>query len=172
MKRLDLIIRALALALALVLALCSCGSDARSESVEELSARFSDVYGALPAGRLYSDDADEWSDGFFSRELRLALFGEDPSEAIDGELRFGVWLGSSRDSVAEFGIFVCESRSDAEDASELCLARIERLRSPMYGNVDVSAVAEAFVCIGGCIAVYAVLPDGERARAAADAVLD
>ena len=93
MKRLDLIIRAAALALTLIITLCSCGSDARSESLEELSARFSDVYGALPAGKLYFNEADEWSDGFFSRELRVALFGEDPSESIDGELRFGVWLG-------------------------------------------------------------------------------
>ena len=172
MKKANSFIYATALVLCLTLILCSCASQGRRACVEEIAELFADRYGTLPTGKLYSSNAEEWEDAFFSRELRVSLFGEDPAEVIDREIEFGVWLGSSLNSVAEFGIFVCRNRSDAEIASDLCLARIDRLRSPMYGTVDTDTAKKAFVCVGRTIVVYVALPDADSGRRAAEAVLD
>ena len=150
--------------------LVSCSEAERQ--IVPLAEKFSDLYGSLPAGSLYASKAAEWEEGYFSPELASVLFGDDPNEAVDGSLDFCVYLGSSRDAVAEFGIFICESRSDAETVSELCLYRLMTLRSPTYGTVDVSALDASFVKIGGKVVVYSVLPDAASAHRAADGVLD
>lgn len=160
-----------AIALSLSLLLSSCIEASAPPPLSDAIAEFSDRYGSLPPGRLYLSKRSEWEEGFFSGELRASLFGRDPSEAVGGDIEFGVWLGSASSTVAEFGIFICANRSDAEIVSELCLTRIDRLRSPMYGNVDVGALNGAFVMIGGSVVIYAVLPDADGARRAANAVL-
>lgn len=159
------------LALSLSLLLSSCLGLSDPPTLSDALAEFSDRYGNLPPGRLYLSERSEWEDGFFSGELRASLFGRDPSEAVGGDIEFGVWLGSASSAVAEFGIFICANRSDAETVSELCLTRLDRLRSPMYGNVDVGALEGAFVVIGGSVVIYAALPDTDGAWRAANAVL-
>lgn len=155
---------------AILASLVSCGT--ADLPIGRLGERFSDLYGELPAGRLYTTEANEWEEGYLSPELSEALFGIDATEEVVGLRDFCVYLGGSRDSVAEFGIFICESRSDAEAVSELCLYRLSTLRSPTYGAADTSAVDTAFVQVSGGTVIYAAMPNAESARRAADALLD
>ena len=164
--------RVLALLLVLLtLALSACGGG-RSSSAEDLAAEFADAYGSLPAGKLYLSEAEEWEEGYISDELCAALFGEEQLLLNEGDgLKFCIWLGESRETAAEFAIFVCGSRSEAERISELCLLRIGRLGSPTYGTADNSAADSAFVTVSGKAVVYAAMPDRASAERAVKRVI-
>lgn len=81
---------------------------------------------ALPAGTVYTTEAQEESHSFVSPTLLLSLFGHCKEEMTLVES--GAIYLSARDEICEVYVFLCYAASGSEKISELCLARVDMLK--------------------------------------------
>ena len=123
MRRFFVIVALLAV---LLVSFSSCSSKKRVSAEEMLSDIMAET-GGLPAGQIYLKGALEGSDGYFSRSICEAMYGEDAYEMLALTEDFAIYV-SSVQAPYEIAVFKCFSSTDAEKLGALCLERAELLR--------------------------------------------
>lgn len=156
-----------------VMLLCSCGKE---KTPKALFDDFSEKYGSLPSGVLYTGDAEEWEDGYMDFEDAESLYiRSDGTSEMNHVKEYAIYLGSSGKELCEAGIFLCGSHSEAKQVSKMCLRRLDMLSKirASSGNEAISLknLEGAFVRIYGKYVVYFVMPDSESAMRCIDRVM-
>ena len=143
-----------------LLSLTACG---KTPSAVSAMDSFRDAFGG--GGILFSPTVLEGEDGYIGTDWLVAFFGESAADAENPlPADYAVLLFPSLAGAREAGVFVCDDTGDALRLCELCLDRLELLRS--VARAGGTPVPDgAFVRRYGKTVVYAVVEDAERAEA-------
>lgn len=145
--------------LMLCLSLFSCS--ARSASTGEILSRLMTNEIDLPAGVIYTPDAEEGETGYLSPSLAEALWGEDAEEGFGLLEDYSVYI-SSFASPFEIGVFRCYSATDAIRIEQLCRGRADIVTVALRHTEYYSLCHNARILREGDTVVFIMTSDPDR----------
>lgn len=154
--------------------LASCFGGKAPETSEVLSAMTS-AQSSLPAGNYYTTKSSPGAPDYLSDSVFAALYGSGESPAVMKRTESVSAYISSGLYAFEMAVFLCVSERDTAEIADLCLSRIELMRTFYNTNarrlsLDMSAkenIDNAKVSIIGRYVIMAVCGDAKRAVEAA-----
>ena len=139
-----------------LLAMTACSRGSHSSALEMMLS-FAKEYDL--GGVIYSPDIKEGERGYTDENFFNTLYDADSSYVED----YSVLLLSGISDAGECGVFLCYGAYDAIMVSEMCLKRLDLLRS-LAGSADTSFTDDAFVIRRGRVVVMCALSDNMLAK--------
>lgn len=136
----------------------------------------------LPAGRVYTSKSSPGAVDYLSSSLLGMLYGTSgenysPKSVFSRTESISIWV-SSGFYATEFAVFHCKNDKDSAEIADLCLSRIDSMRSFINANSQKLSLEEskitldnAKVKIIGEYVIMAICEDSEAAIEAAKEVI-
>ena len=142
------------------------GCTKKYDNARALFDEFCDVYGTLPAGKLFVSTANEWDEEYLSDEIIYSMYTDTRGVCYyDLVAESAIYLCSSPDVFCEFAVFICRDNTDTQAVAKMCHARIDMARE-LRNLVNTEYSESARVEIFGNVVVMSVLPDAKKAEKA------
>ena len=142
------------------------GCTTRYDNARVLFEDFCDIYGTLPAGKLYTSASCEWEDGYLPDEIVYSMYTDERGECYyDLVIDSAIYLCSSQDEFCELAVLVCRDNTDTQAVAKMCRIRMDSVLR-LRGLVDTENAENAQIQIFGNVVIMSALPDTEKAQKA------
>lgn len=144
------------------LLLCASGCSMSPKTPQSILEEIQRAEGTFPVGRTYPLNAAPENALFMTDALFSSLFGNGklpPERALleDGVFYFGL------SSPCEYIVLRCENRDDCEAVSQMCLKRLDSLKSFWKDSEEFAYVQNGSVTVRGRWVFLCVSPTSENA---------
>ncbi len=125
----------------------------------------------LPDGIVYTASSKEGEDSFLSSEMKSVLYSESDMSTVFPLIKDFAIRISTFEHPCEFAVFLCYSRSNANDVAKMCFKRLDMLNQYYKQTEYDEYTKNASVNIVGKYVIMTVSPDSEKILVAAKKAL-